>query len=101
MFIAAEKTASTSTKDPDQQKSMDNEKGYRKNRAIIVDPETLEEALQMMADFKPTRHRDPMPYYPDLCVEGEKSIRHKPGGPNYWHMPFRAKEFIQACNQGR
>ena len=48
MFIAAEKTASTSTKDPDQQKSMDNEKGYRKNRAIIVDPETLEEALQMM-----------------------------------------------------
>merc|ERR1712126_183555 len=45
---------STSTEDKDKQKSIDKDKGHRKNRALVVDLETLEEALQMMADFKPT-----------------------------------------------
>ena len=48
MFIAAEEPPSTSAEDKDKQKSIDKEKGYRKNRALIVDLETLEEALQMM-----------------------------------------------------
>ena len=48
MFKAAEEPPSTSTEDNDKQKSIDKEKGHRKNRALIVDLETLEEALQMM-----------------------------------------------------
>ena len=48
MFKAAEEPPSTSTEDNDKQKSTDKEKGHRKNRALIVDLETLEEALQMM-----------------------------------------------------
>ena len=63
MFIAAEEPPSTSTEDNDKQKSTDKEKGHRKNRALIVDLETLEEALQMMV-------RDAMKgyYYTKECI---------------------------------
>ena len=40
MFIAAEEPPSTSTEDKDKQKSIDKEKGHRKNRALIVDLQT-------------------------------------------------------------
>ena len=56
--------------------------------------EVAEEALQMIANFKPKRPRRPMPLYPDLSVEGEKAMRRKPGGASFWHMPFRSKEFL-------
>ena len=61
MFIAAEEPPSTSTEDNDKQKSIDKEKGHRKNRALIVDLETLEEALQMMV-------RDAMKGYTKECI---------------------------------
>ena len=43
-----------------------------KDDELVVDQATLDEALQMVANFKPKRRRDPMPVYLDLSVEGEK-----------------------------
>ena len=72
-----------------------------KDDELVVDQATLDDALQMVANFKPKRRRDPMPVYPDLSVEGEKRMRGKPGGANYWLMPFRRKDFIEHCCTAR
>ena len=69
----------------------------KKMEELVVDQATLDEALAMIANFKPKRRRVPLPVYPDLSVEGEKVMRGKPGGANYWLMPFRRKDFIDQC----
>ena len=71
--------------------------GPKRMEELVVDQATLDEALEMIANFKPKRRRDPMPVYQDLSVEGEKVMRGKPGGANYWLMPFRRKDFIDQC----
>ena len=65
-------------------------------RTIEVDQNAIDEALDMIANFKPKRPRKPMPMYPDFSVEGEKAARRKPGGSSYWLMPFRGQEFVSS-----
>ena len=67
-------------------------------KELGVDQATMNEALQMIADHKPSRPRKAMPFYPDLSVEGEKVMRAKPGGAAYWWMPFRRRDFVDSCN---
>jgi hypothetical protein len=59
-----------------------------------LDPLAVDEALEMIRNFKPKRPQEPTPQFPDLCLAGEKSVRARTNGSSqYWRMPFRQKLF--------
>lgn len=82
--------------DPEVNERLEQKLQKRDNMEL---QKAIDDALDMIKNFKPKRPVVEQPIYPDLNLKGEKFFRSRRGG-TYWQMPFRSKDFLEDQNLG-